>query len=515
MRCRVTRMLDTWSLGMQARPLGLCSAILLTGLAALPLGAQELPRAEVAAPEGHAVFRRDVGAAYFVAKSLKKKHDSLVARVRHLKADIREARIDEKQAQAKIAELQGAIRKTLAEIEKKQVYVSAVAVHKSTATQSFELGKAGCLQVEAGNVRIVGWDQPRVKCVLEKRVFNVKGEPVDADLAGIRAEHSRVPAAKVPGGSFKQLAGGEIDMVRVTGLTSQEGNRQFVYELTSKGGEGISGSEWRRHASLTVYVPTCKMVVVRGALEGLQVESVHAALEIVGIGNRDYQATYRVKDHHGPLKARGVPMQILEKIRGNVSIVLTGYRENSSTPHKGGRVTFRHADPGQYRYVGIQGDFRGWFCRASLHLEDVTGKIDVRNDFGHTFLVCRKRLTHVDHRVVSESGDIQVDLGPGALGDLPVTALTECGSVQLATSEASLRSSSFSTAGVDMRGRRSWGGLVTDRGRSPARPGPGWREQFSRPADALAGRPRSPGLDLISRAGRVRIGTAKAVGPRR
>jgi len=75
MRCRVTRMLDTWSLGMQARPLGLCSAILLTGLAALPLGAQELPRAEVAAPEGHAVFRRDVGAAYFVAKSLKKKHD--------------------------------------------------------------------------------------------------------------------------------------------------------------------------------------------------------------------------------------------------------------------------------------------------------------------------------------------------------------------------------------------------------------------------------------------------------
>ena len=176
-------------------------------------------------------------------------------------------------------------------------------------------------------------------------------------------------------------------------------------------------------------------------------------------------------------------------------------------------MTFRYSDPGEYRYVGIQGDFRGWFCRASLHLEDVTGKIDVRNDFGHTFLVCRKRLTQVDHRVVSESGDIQVDLGPGALGDLPVTALTECGSVQLATSEASLRSSYFSTTEGDAGGRRSWGGLVTDRGRSPARPRPGWREQFSRPTDALAGRPRSPGLDLISRAGSVRIGTAEAAAP--
>jgi hypothetical protein len=526
-------------------------------------------------------FRNDLGGAYFVAKPLKEQYDALVGRVENLKADILEARIDETEAKREINELQLEIVQALDQIEKSQVYVSAVETHRRTDSQTFELGEHGCLFVESGKVRIVGWDRPEVKWELEKTVLAEKHVPVDDDFEGIQVAHHRAPANEVLGLpsaesfdeldlarlanypryflvryravarsdpqllarldpkvaalvtrddepddeklfatrlAFEQLVGKELDVVRLTGLTHEEGNRQFYYTLTSPGAEGrggysTSGMQWRRHASLTLYVPTCSVVAVRGALEGLDVESLHAALEIVGEGNRDYEAAYRITDLNGPLTVTGVPVRRVENVRGDVSVVLTAYSENAGTTHRARKMTHSHAGPTPCVYKNIEGNVRAWFCRADLHLEDVAGKIDVRNDFGNTVLVCSDRLANVAHRVVSESGHIEVKLGPEALDGLAVTALTECGRVEapdqlpeLRGRRPRIRSSSFTTSEGYDGVRRSWGGFVSRAGDYPSRPftrDP--FEAFRRPAESLAGRDRSPGLDLISRAGSVKL----------
>jgi hypothetical protein len=550
---------------------------LIAALAARPGWAQETPTAKATIPAGHAVFRSELGGAHYVPKALHDEYESLGSRVKDLKEDILEGRIEEEEARKEIAELQAKIQEILQKLEKTQVHLPIGTMHEKTESQTFDLGEARCLLVKARKVRIVGWDKPQVKAVLVKRVLTAEADDdsVADDFQGIQAEHERVPATEVlklpsvesvaeltperlaqlaeleavfplryravarlnperlaqlnpeiaeilarpeePLGErslirrldFEPLveeADKEIDAIELTGLTNQEGNRQFHVEVTTEGGGGWHTSEWRRHAALTLFVPKCTMVAVRGGLEGLEVESLDAALEIVGEGDRDYQATYEIRDVRGPVTAKGVPLQVLENVSGDVSVVLTAYAEDASTGYGRGWRIHSNAEPGQYTYRHIEGDFRAWFCRANLHLEDVAGKVDVRNDFGNTVLVSSGKLAEAAHRIVSEAGHVQVKLGPDALGDLPVTALSECGRVKVADSVPSLDIFMFTTSGGGEGQRRSWGGFVTKRERDPGgRIGSDYFERFRRPAAILNGLDRSPGLDLISRGGTVQI----------
>jgi hypothetical protein len=78
------------------------------------------------------------------------------------------------------------------------------------------------------------------------------------------------------GGMFTDFQNKEIDIIEISGLTHDQGNRQLIFEVKSPGGGGRMGGVWQRHARLTVYVPTCNRVGVRGGLEGLEVEATKA-----------------------------------------------------------------------------------------------------------------------------------------------------------------------------------------------------------------------------------------------
>jgi hypothetical protein len=87
-------------------------------------------------------------------------------------------------------------------------------------------------------------------------------------------------------------------------------------------------------------------------------------------------------------------------------------------------------------------------------------------------------------------------------------ALSECGRVQVANAMGSVDHSTIGTTQGDDGVGRSWNGFSTTRQQDPnQRLGLDYFKRLRRPAAALAGLDRSPGLDLISRGGSVRIET--------
>src|SRR5208337_4740624 len=97
-------------------------------------------------------------------------------------------------------------------------------------------------------------------------------------------------------------------------------------------------------------------------------------------------------------------------VRGDVSITLTAYPGDSGNMHEGGTQNVYVQPPEPYVYRNIVGDFRGWFVRADLRLERVSGKVDVRNEFGDTRWAPGMVLSRQAHRVISESGLIEIQL---------------------------------------------------------------------------------------------------------
>lgn len=77
----------------------------------------------------------------------------------------------------------------------------------------------------------------------------------------------------------------------------------------------------------------------------------------------------------------------------------------------------------------IDGDVTAWFSRADLKLSDISGRIDVKNEFGDILLTATGSLSDKPHRLLSESGRVAVELTRRSLGQLPLQALTSCGTV--------------------------------------------------------------------------------------
>ena len=540
-----------------------CAAATLAGavLAVLlirPGDGQELPRAKATAPPNQAILRHGLGGAYFVTKSLKQRYDNLVKTVRVLEAESNKGAIDEEDALQEIGNLREELAKTREALEKQKVFVSAATVRTQSETTTLQLGKEGCLLIVASKVRIVGWDQPEVKCVLEKAVLSAGDQPVDDQLKAIKVVHQHrrateevgqtreelaetrkaqdaAPGAKPPDSKaiearkkfdeeylaswslYRPMQGKEIDVLRIDGLDWAQGNQNIMIDVRSPFGEGRVGSDFQRHASLTVYVPhapRCRLVGVRGGQEGLDVESLRSSLvvrgqHVMGQGYWESEREFRIRGLRGSLAAEDVPIGRLEDVVGNVSIVLTADSD----------LAVRR------QYKKITGDLRAWFCRADLHLEEIAGTIDVKNEFGDTVLVAKKPLAvplarsgppgHPSgseqtkplllkaHRIVSESGHIEIHFAPeaGKWEWLPLAALTECGTVRTVGAGDALEKVSFSVGAGDPWGnRRAWQGSISRRkGEGPH------LSPFERPAEVLLGKDRSPGLDLISRAGSIRI----------
>jgi hypothetical protein len=518
--------------------------VLVCSLRALTANGQDVPRVEGTAPPGHELLKHQRGGAYFIARALKEDYDRLVAQLKTLKQDLDAERISGPDAQRELRALQGELDRLRAEIDDKKVLVRPVKVHQQTETTLFDLGSERLLVITADNIRVEGWDGPQVKCVLEKTILAPDDKPVDDHLRDLKVLHRHGPAPNLVGRTpaeidaderkflassdgkkvndearksrqaivhqiasaydiYRHFQGKAIDTLEIEGLTHEQGNRQIVVGIKSPGGGGTLGSDWQRHAALTIYVPGCKAVALRGCLAGLDVVDLHASLILsrAGSQNRDYDAAFRIRSLDGDLTVDNAPLDLVDSVHGNVTIVSTMELANTGTHHEGGRRTAYTPPPRVLACRNIDGDFSAWFTRGDLKLNDISGRIDVRNEFGDTEFAAMTSLAAKSHRFLSESGRVEVQLTRAAIGELPLLALTNCGTVRTNARQDFLQDTSFSTGATAEKAGRDWRGVKSVRQPS------GGPESFfvgvERLDAVLSGTDRASGLDLISRGGTV------------
>jgi hypothetical protein len=478
------------------------------------------------APGDSQIFESDMAGAYFIARPLQEQYEALQKRVAALKVEVREARIDSGKARVQVAALQAELKTLLEKIQATKVYVPGAAIQTRTETSTLALAAADLLLIDAENVEIRGWEGPGIECVLEKTVLDQDGTKFAADFEGIKLvarEESGgtmfgyyVDILKRPGGQvewdrfpFQDYVKAKFAYITIQGLTGQEGNEQISLKMLNEEGSGQHSSEWRRHARLVLKVPRCRKVAVRGALGRFKVDGLNAPLVVQGTGNRDYAATYEVTNLGGPLKGDNIPIHRLDGIKGDVSIVATTYNENWSSANGPDGHWDRTEGPRPSLYRNIQGELKAKFIRADLTLEKLQGRVDVENEFGNTTWTIDAPLPQKqDHRLVSQSGAIDLQFDPKALGDLTLSLYTECGLLHLPEGIRGFDDQSFSTSEGD-EFERSWQAEVR---RKDPNQRPDIEERFagfSRPADILRGRPRSPGVDILSRGGIITASPVK------
>jgi hypothetical protein len=193
-----------------------------------------------------------------------------------------------------------------------------------------------------------------------------------------------------------------------------------------------------------------------------------------------------------------LPLETVENIRGNVSVTISADLGNAGTMHReGGRTQYVEL-PATYTYRRIEGDLTAVLLNVNLQLSDVTGRIDVNNEFGDTQFSTRTPLSAAAHRVVSESGSILLRLTPKILEDVPLVVASECGTVKVLDSAPPLIDGNISCWPGDGRVRRTYRGFATAGKQRPQDPfGPFHRLAF--------GDDNRPWLLVLSRAGTVQI----------
>jgi hypothetical protein len=114
--------------------------------------------------------------------------------------------------------------------------------------------------------------------------------------------------------------------------------------------------------------------------------------------------------------ARNVPLKQISDVEGRVEITATNEFDNAGAGTSY-RDNMRHLQAGHLLPVRIQGVRDGvkvWYGRANLELAEIGGTIDVRNDFGNTHLTAAGPFTQAAHRIITESGRIDVELSSAA-----------------------------------------------------------------------------------------------------
>ena len=229
----------------------------------------------------------------FIARPLKERYDVLRKRAASLRSEIDGARIDPAKARAEVSALQAELNDLLRTIDHAKLYIPGATVHKRTETTHVPIKPDDLLLVDCQDVEVRGWDGPDVQCVLEKTVLDDDSGKVADDFAGIELVARKGSGKEFFGfyldvrdlpkfkdnldlqGElgrfvFPEFLNREFPYITVKGLDYQEGNRQITVTVKSERGDGFSGSQWRRHATLTLLVPRCQRVGIRGALRAAQ-----------------------------------------------------------------------------------------------------------------------------------------------------------------------------------------------------------------------------------------------------
>ena len=531
----------------------------------------ELPKAKATAPDNHVQLKDTASGTYYVAKPLKEEYDKLLSRLKTLQADIESERTSGTEALRSLKTLQSDLAHLREEIELKKVFVPVAKTFQQTKTLTFDLGPEKLLVITADNVRLIGWEGPGVKVVLEKTILSaagnrdeeaIKGQKVspldEAELKELRVnhKHGRIPEKvgltkeendvreaeflKTKDGQalkpeaiewrkkyhaeiqahqaiYKDFQAKEVDTLEIEGLTHDQGNRQMTLEVNSKDGDGSHRSVWRRHAKLTVYVPPCKSVAIRGGKGNLDIQNIQTSLVITADDSRDrdYHGESRIRGVTGSVTARDIPLHAIEEVSGDVSYTCTVDLANSGTSHEGGSEpgellrTFHYFRPLSCSVKNIGGGFQAWLCRVELDLQDVAGRIDVRNEFGDTRLKMTKPLAKEPHRVISEAGRVEASFSAKSLGELPLWAATQCGNVRTNAPRELLDSYNFTLGSSSERVSRSWNGFRRTKKADAGFDFAEFEESSTRADKALHGLTRSSGLDLISRGGTVVVTSQK------
>ena len=494
------------------------------------------------APPNHAIVSDTINGWYFVPKELKDEYDTTLRRMESLESEIAAGEVGSQAALKEFADLKSRLRALRTKIDVSQIHVAGAVIHEQTETSEFELGPDKRLAITANHVRIVGSAGNKVKVELKKLILSNDGKPVDEHLKSIRIIH-KLGRAEFAGqtdaeqaaheaeflaknaGKFneeqlaarrqliasirksrsvhRELLGKDIDQVTVDGLNYDD-NKIIDRKVKSEGGDGQWGSVRQRYAELTVHVPGCTSVTVRGARRGLQVVDLAADLYLVDEDHTDSDARgrFEVLGLNGKLLCRNFPLHVVANVKGTASIESTTEFavEGAGTRR---RDNIREMTPGKSFSVQIHDISDGvnlHYSRANLDLRNVDGTINVINEFGDTQLLLERPLSKAAHRIYSLTGRIEVQMTPEAWNSSPVVAATNHGGVRSNVEREQFEE--FHLEGEDLGDatRRSWAGfraVVEGEDRMAV------FRLVHRFAAIASGAERSDGLDLFTRSGRI------------
>ncbi len=497
----------------------------------------------IQAPPNHAILSNTLNGWQFVPIELKKEYDTTLKRLESLQVDVDAGNVSAKDAIADLAELKRLLQSLRTKIEASRVHVSGAQLNEQTETIEFELGAEKRLAITANHVRILGWQEKKVKVELKKIVLSVDDQPVDQQLQAIQIVHER-GATKFAGrtdaeweaseaefmaksgatmtaeqlenrrklvdnirASFaihRELLGKELDQLSVAGMDYQS-NPMITTKVNSEGGDGQWGSARQRYAEMTIHVPPCTSVCVRGAKRGLLVEDLVGSLTIVDEDSTDSddRGRFEIRGLTGNLVCRNFPLQRVADVKGKVTIeAFTEFGvEGAGTSH---HDDIHEITPARSYSVTIDNVTEGVdlkYGRVSLALKNIAGKVDVENEFGDTSFVASGKLSDAAHRIVSQSGRIDVKLSDETWESLPVVAATNYGGIRTNIDQAQFAHFILSGPDQESRIQREWTGfrkVAKDEERFMA-----VFELLNRFAAVVKGDARASGLDLVTRSGRI------------
>jgi hypothetical protein len=301
------------------------------------------------------------------------------------------------------------------------------------------------------------------------------------------------------------LVGKDIDHLSVAGLGYQE-NPILSTKVQSDGGDGQWGSVRQRYAEMTVYLPELKSVCVRGAMRGLIVENLVGSITIVpdDSTDSDARARFEIRGLTGNLICHGFPLHLIANVKGHVAIEsLSEFAvEGGGTHHRNDLREMTSARPFAVAVRDVTGGIELRYGRVNLELQQIDGIIDVENEFGDTSFSATGRLADAAHRIVSISGRINATLSGEAWDSVPVIAVTNHGG--LSTNVGGEEFGDFHLSGQDKltHKRRNWSGfrkVISNEDQLAV------FKLIDRFSAMMQGAPRSSGLDLMSRNGRIHI----------
>ncbi len=494
----------------------------------------------VAAPPNTNSVGSALGGAFFVDETLLDRYEALKARLVQIREDIALGNASGQDTLSSLAQIEEESKRLRADLETAKVLVSAFQVYSKKSEQVFDLGRERLVIITGDDVVVRGWEGPGIKCVAEKIIL-AKEQPDDSDFDAIQVHHELTIATDKVGLTLQQrddqereflqseagrkltdqqraerqnivatihhgyddyeaFQGREANVLQLQGLAHQESNRNLTMRISSPGRGQTVSSQWQRHATMTVYVPPCKALAVRGSLVGLDVQDVVCDLVLTSHGSRDrkYDGSFAVSGVTGNITISHVPVRTLSQVTGNVRFIATNEFVNSGTRHVGGTRTVSPYGTQATQIDQISGDLQAAFVRTDLRLSSVTGTLDIVNEYGPTHLTLRGLDAERAHRIISQTGRIQVEGPVQLLTATPIYAYTQCGRLHTDLPREVLENTAFSTL------LRGWHGLVT-----PSEDRFDFR-RLERPEAALANGDRAAGLDLVSHAGMVSILTSSA-----